>query len=245
LSALDLVEWDAPGPYRVVFSTRRGGVSGGAFRSLNLGLATDDDPESVLENRRRLAESVGADPGRVTMAWQRHGARVTRARPVGFVAPETVWEPCDGLWTDEPGQPMALVTADCVPVAVCRAGGAPALSLLHVGWRGLLAGIVAAGCRALGAGRLSAAVGPGIGPCCYEVGEEVAAPFRRAFGEDVVTGERLDLWTVCERALRAAGCAEVHHVGRCTACEPETFFSHRRDRGRTGRQGVIGYVVER
>jgi copper oxidase (laccase) domain-containing protein len=268
----ELVEWQAPGPYRVAFSTRLGGVSTDDFRSLNIGLATDDEPDRVVENRRRLAESAGADPGRATMAWQRHGARVTRARPVGFTTPGAVWEQCDGLWSDEPGQPMALVTADCLPVAVCRSHsrdgarhayenvtsppqGAPAaLALLHVGWRGLLAGIVAEGCKPLRGevdrglsepARLAAAIGPGIGPCCYEVGEDVAGPFREAFGADVVADGKLDLWTACERALRAAGCDDVHRVDRCTSCEPETFFSHRRDRGRTGRQGVIGYVVER
>jgi hypothetical protein len=86
-------------------------------------------------------------------------------------------------------------------------------------------------------------VGPGIGPCCYEVGEEVAAPFRERFGEDVVRDGRLDLWTSAERALRAAGVGHVERLDRCTACEPETFFSHRRDRGVTGRQGVIAYVT--
>jgi YfiH family protein len=243
----ELIAWDAPGPYRVAFSTRRGGVSDGAFASLNIGLLTDDEPRRVVENRRRLAAAVDADPDRATMAWQQHGARVARARPAGILAPGTPFERCDGLWSDVPGDVMALVTADCLPVAVARAapGGRPALAVLHVGWRGLLAGIVAEGCAAIAPGPLAAAIGPGIGPCCYEVGEEVAAPFRSAFGADVVENGRLDLGTACERALRAAGCSGVTRVDRCTACEPETFFSHRRDEGRTGRQGIIGYVVER
>ena len=242
---VELIDWDAPGPYRVEFSTRCGGVSDGDFRSLNLGLWTEDEPDHVIENRRRLAEAVDADASRATMAWQCHGARVTRAQPVGFVTPGRVWERCDGLWTDEPGQPMMLLTADCLPVAICRADGVPALALLHAGWRGLLAGIVGEGCSVLGQAPLAAAIGPGIGPCCYEVGAEVAEPYSRAFGADVLADGRLDLWTACERALRAAGCDDVHRVDRCTSCESETFFSHRRDSGRTGRQGVIGHVVER
>ena len=255
MSGPDLIPWDAPGPYRVAFSTRRGGVSEGPFDSLNLGLLTADEPERVVENRRRLAAGAGADPGRATMAWQRHGARVLRARPASILVPGTTFEQCDGFWTDEPGQAMALVTADCLPVAVCRprpgggtaavAGEPAALSVLHVGWRGLLAGIVAEGCRVLGGRRLAAAVGPGIGPCCYQVGEEVAAPFRAAFGGDIVRDGKLDLWTACERALRGAGCTDVQRTDRCTACEPDAFFSHRRDEGRTGRQGIVGYVVER
>jgi copper oxidase (laccase) domain-containing protein len=120
---------------------------------------------------------------------------------------------------------------------------APAVAVLHAGWRGLLEGIAASGVDALGTGALAAAIGPGIGPCCYEVGEEVAGPYRERFGDDVVRSGRLDLWTSAERALRAAGVAHVERFDRCTACEPDTFFSHRRDAGRTGRQGVIAYVA--
>jgi copper oxidase (laccase) domain-containing protein len=107
-----------------------------------------------------------------------------------------------------------------------------------------LEGIAAAGAQALGGGPLKAAIGPGIGPCCYEVGEEVAVPFGERFGDDVVRERHLDLWTSAERALRAAGVEHVDRFDRCTACEHETFFSHRRDDGRTGRQGVIAYVAE-
>jgi YfiH family protein len=218
-------------------------VSENAFASLNLGLLTEDDPARVVENRRRLCEAVSADPDGATMAWQRHGATVTRAQPRGVVTPGTVYEHCDGLWSDEPGRAMLLLTADCLPIAIARRTGRPAVAILHAGWRGLLNGVVGAGVRSLGGEELAAAIGPGIGPCCYEVGEEVAAPFREAFGEDVVREGRLDLWTAAERALRAAGCVEVDRLDRCTSCEPNRFFSHRRDRGRTGRQGVIAYVA--
>jgi hypothetical protein len=153
-------------------------------------------------------------------------------------------EHADGLWTDEPGLPVLAMSADCLPVALVRTDrSAPAVAVLHVGWRGLLGGIVASGVEALGDGRLAAAIGPGIGPCCYEVGEEVAAPFRERFGADVVRDSRLDLWTSAERALLDAGVERIQRFDRCTACEPETFFSHRRDAGRTGRQGVIAYVA--
>jgi polyphenol oxidase len=86
-------------------------------------------------------------------------------------------------------------------------------------------------------------IGPSIGPCCYDVGDEVATPFREAFGEDVVHDGKLDLWTSAERALRAAGVDRVERLDLCTSCEPGAFFSHRRDHGKTGRQGVIAYVV--
>jgi polyphenol oxidase len=238
-----VIHWEHE-PYVVAFTSRVGGVSGGAFESLNLGALTDDDPLNVAENRRLACEAVGADAETATMAWQHHGAEVRQAEPRGIVTPGTQFERCDGLWTDEPGQAMMLLTADCLPVALGRDSGGrrPALSVLHVGWRGLLAGIVASGAEALGGGRLVAAVGPGIGPCCYEVGEDVADPFRAAYGEEIVVDGRLDLWSAAEQALRTAGCEEVERTDLCTYCHPELFFSHRRDRGRTGRQGVIGYI---
>jgi YfiH family protein len=239
-----VIRWEE-GPYVVAFTTRAGGVSTGAFESLNLGALTDDDPLNVAENRRRACASVGADAGTATMAWQHHGAEVRRAEARGIVTPGTQFDRCDGLWSDEPGQAMMLLSADCLPVALGRDHGSrrlPALSVLHVGWRGLLAGIVARGAKALGGGRLAAAIGPGIGPCCYEVGDEVAEPFRAAYGDEVVAGGKLDLWAAAEQALREAGCDEVKRTDLCTYCHPDRFFSHRRDRGRTGRQGVIGYV---
>ena len=237
-----MIRWEAPGPYVVGFTDRTGGVSGGAYASLNLGALTEDEPENVTENRRRACAAVGVDPETATMAWQHHSAEVSRAEPRGLVTPGTVFERCDGLWSDEPGQGMMLLTADCLPVAIARTNGAkPALAILHVGWRGLLSGIVAAGARALGGGRLAAAIGPGIGPCCYEVGGEVSEAFRAAYG-NVVRDGRLDLWTAAERALREAGCDEVERTDLCTHCHPNLFFSHRRDKGRTGRQGVVAYI---
>lgn len=238
-----LLEWErVPAAYQVVFTTRLGGVSEGAFESLNLGILTEDDPDRVVENRRRLCAVVGADADTATMAWQVHGSAVTEAKPKGILE-RTVFDQCDGLWSDRPGQAMALVTADCFPVAIARAdGGKPGLCVLHVGWRGLLEGIVASGTGALGEGPLTAAIGPGIGACCYEVGEEVARPFRERFGDDVVVDGRLDLGGATERALREAGVASVERSSHCTACEPELFFSHRRDHGRTGRQGVIASI---
>jgi polyphenol oxidase len=228
-----VIRWRAAGPYAVGFSTRQGGVSEGAYASLNLGRLTEDEAERVEENRRRLCAEVSADAERLTLNRQRHSATVHRAHP------GRRGEPGDGLWTDEPGVPMLKLTADCVPIAIARREGEPALALLHAGWRGLAEGIVASGVRALGPGRLAAAVGPAIGPCCYEVGPEVAELFDR----DLTRRRRLDLWSAAERALRAAGVDEVERVDLCTACNPELFFSHRRDEGRTGRQGVIGLVV--
>jgi len=223
----------------VAFSTRNGGISTGALASLNLGLG-GDKPERVYENRRRLYRASGVAPERVAMVSQRHGATVHRAV---VAAPGASRPAGDGLWSDESGLGMLLLIADCLPIALARSPGRePALAVLHAGWRGLLTGIAAAGVEILGGGALVAAIGPGIGPCCYEVGEEVAVPFRAAFGEDVVQNGRLDLWTAAEHALIAAGCARVDRSDLCTSCGTERFFSHRRDHGQTGRQGVIAHI---
>ena len=232
-----MIRWDVDG-YEVVFTTRVGGVSEGAYASLNLGRKSGDDVERVDENRRIACDAIGADLEKLALNYQVHSPRVLR------VAAAMRGEHADGLWTDEPGLPILAMSADCLPIVLARAGAdSPAVAVLHVGWKGLLAGIVAAGAQAVGRDTLTAAIGPGIGPCCYEVGEEVAAPFRERFGDDVVREGRLDLWTSAERALRAAGVARIDRLDRCTACEPETFFSHRRDAGNTGRQGVIAYVA--
>jgi polyphenol oxidase len=232
-----VIRWQAEG-YEIAFTTRLGGVSEGPYASLNLGRKSGDDVARADENRRLACAAIGADVEQLALNHQVHSDRVLRATPA------LRGERADGLWTAEPGLPLLALSADCLPIAIVRAGtDEPAVAVLHAGWRGLLAGIVAAGARALGAGKLAAAIGPAIGPCCYEVGEEVAAPFRERFGDDVVNARRLDLWTSAERALLAAGVERVERFDRCTYCEPETFFSHRRDAGRTGRQGVIAYVA--
>lgn len=235
--SVTLLSWDAPGPYSVAFSTRRGGVSKGTFDSLNLGLMTRDEPANVDENRRRLCEAAGAEVAQLAMNRQMHAATVNRAE-----AGERGREG-DGLWTDKPGVPMLKLTADCLPIALARQnGGKPALALLHAGRLGLLQGIVGAGIAALG-GKLAAVIGPGIGPCCYEVGDDIADAYRAHFGAGALRGRNLDLWTVAECVLRAAGVESVERLDLCTACDPTRFFSHRRDGPITGRQGVIGYVA--
>ena len=212
-------------------------MSEGPYASLNLGRKSADDVERVDENRRRACAALGADEARLALNYQVHSGRVVRA------AAGLRGEHADGLWTDESGLPLLAMSADCLPIVLVRTEGAPAVAVLHAGWKGLLAGIAAAGVEALGGSMLAAAIGPAIGPCCYEVGEEVAAPYRERFGDDVMHGRNLDLWTSAERALAAAGVADVVRFDRCTSCEEEWFFSHRRDRGVTGRQGVIAYVA--
>lgn len=241
---IPVFRWDTHGPYQVVFSTRIGGVSVGAYESLNLGIMTGDESEHVIENRERLCRKAGIEPEHATMLWQQHGANVVKAtRDRGVITAGFDHPPGDALWTDEQDMAMMLITADCLPVALARENGSePALAVLHVGWRGLLEGITVAAVGAIGNGRLSAVIGPGIGPCCYQVGPEVAEPFHKRFGPEVLHGDHLDLYTATEKALQAAGCGQVERVEMCTSCNPDLFFSHRRDGRRTGRQGVVARI---
>ena len=232
-----MIRWQTPGPYEVVFTTRTGGVSEGPYASLNLGRKTGDDVERVDENRRLACLEIGADAERLALNYQVHSALVRRAQPGAR------GEPGDGLWTDEPDLPVLAMSADCLPIAVARTNGTPpAVAVLHAGWRGLLGGLVASCVEALG-GELAACVGPAIGPCCYEVQDDVAAPFRARFGVDVVRDGRLDLWEAAELALHEAGVEHVERVDLCTRCNPDLFFSHRRDGKPRGVQGVLARVV--
>jgi YfiH family protein len=234
--SLALFRWEAPGPYEVVFTTRLGGVSEGPFESLNLGRRTGDDVERVVENRRRLCATLGADEQQLALGFQTHSTVVNRAQAGSRGLPG------DGLWTDESDVPMVALGADCVLIALARTNGeAPALAVLHAGWRGLADGIVEAAARAVG-GRLAAIVGPAIGPCCYEVQVDVAGRFRDRFGPGIVSRGKLDLWTAAELAARDAGATEVERVDLCTACRPDLFFSERRTGRPRGTQGVIGLV---
>ena len=227
-----MIRWRAPGPYVVAFTSREGGVSTGPFASLNLG-SREDAPERIAENRRRACAALGLDPDRLAVNRQRHTAVARRARPDG---PRLVG---DALWTDEAGVPMLALAADCVPIAVAVSDGRPALAVVHAGWRGLALGVVATAVAALGDAPTAAIVGPAIGPCCYQVGAEVAG----RFDPDLTRGGMLDLWTAAERALRRAGVAAVERVDLCTRCHPDRFFSHRASGYRRGAQGVIGAVA--
>src|SRR3954447_11880893 len=151
-----------------VFTTRRGGVSEGPFASLNIGRRTGDDGARVEANRERLAAAVDSDWGRFARAIQVHGTRVRRVEAVPQRADP--WEEADGHATALPGVPALVFVADCLPIALAAPG---AFALARAGWRGLAGGIVAEGVTALEAeGPVRAAIGPGIGPCCYEVGDD-------------------------------------------------------------------------
>jgi polyphenol oxidase len=178
-----------------------------------------------------------------------HGADVQRhtrpPQPSGYARRGIDLARVDAQATDHPEVTPIVLAADCVPLAL----GAPgAVAIVHCGWRGVAGGIVARAveaCSGLAAADpcdLGAALGPGIGPCCYQVGDEVKDAFHdRYHGSDVVDGGTLDLSLAIRRELERAGLDEerVADTGLCTSCHADLFFSHRRDGGLTGRQAGL------
>ena len=234
-----MIRSDLPGA-SVAFSTRAGGVSEGHYESLNLGILTDDDPERVRENRARLAKAAGVDPGRAAMGWQVHGTEVREwveaPRDGAFAAPGAELPRVDGHITSRPGVALLVLVADCLPVALAGGGR---VAMLHCGWRGLAGGILERAIERFDE-TPAAAVGPGIGACCYEVGEEVLAAFAGLDG--VADGRMLDLREIARRKLHDAGVSRIEQVDLCTSCREDLFFSHRRDRGVTGRQAGLAWI---
>jgi polyphenol oxidase len=238
------------------FTTRAGGVSEPPFAELNLGIHTEDERKAVIENRRRLAAALGFPLEHIAVAHQVHGAKLIDhpgppAPRCSFAVRGLEKEQAsaggnglakaDGHVVTAAGMAALVFVADCVPVALSGPGG---VAMLHCGWRGLAAGIIAKGAAAIDA--TDAAIGPSIGPCCYEVGPEVESALQPPTGlktDYMATlspvGGVVDLPAVAEGQLRDAGVERVETSGLCTSCEPELFFSHRRDRGRTGRQAGL------
>ena len=234
---------DLPGA-RAVFTTRRGGFSSGPYAALNLGRLTPDDPAAVLRNRALLQSRVG---GRLAMIRQVHGPRVVRREHPSEASgpdPQHALEEADGQVTAQTGIAPMVLTADCLPIAIAGGG---AVAVLHAGWRGLADGVLEEGVRAVrelaGAPPLTAAIGPGAGGCCYGVGREVHEQFA-SYGSDVHRGHNLDLKAIAGAQLKRAGVGTIHDVGLCTICSSESlFFSHRRDRGVTGRQAGLAWLT--
>jgi len=222
------------------FSTREGGVSRGSYESLNLGLLTGDDRQRVLENRSRFAERAGLADARIAMGWQVHATDLKEwdgpDPDHAFLDPQGGHLKVDGHVTSEPELGLLVLVADCLPVALAGDGR---VAMLHCGWRGLAGGLIAKAAERMG-GVSAAAVGPGIGPCCYEVGDEVLDAFSAYDG--VADGRMLNLRAVADAQLRSAGIERVEHVDLCTSCREDLFFSHRRDDGVTGRQGGMAWL---
>jgi YfiH family protein len=218
---------------RALFTTRTGGVSEGPFASRNLGVFTDDDADRVRTNIEQLKRELAHDSMQILR--QVHGRQVVEA---GESTRGTI-PVADGATITEVGAPLLITGADCPTVVIASERR---LTALHCGWRSVAAGVIEHAVRDFAGDSFEAAIGPGICRDHFEVGPEVHA----AIGGDAehcADGSRLDLTAVVERRLERAGATRVHAVGRCTYCEPELFFSARRDGAQTGRQAGVAWRV--
>lgn len=251
---LKYIEFECLNQYRDVLvhcmSTRIGGFSTGECSSLNLGFKKNDSRDSVERNFKLLCESVGFDPGSLVLTDQVHETFVrnvdTNDMGKGFFR-ESDLSGTDGLLTQAEGVTMVTFHADCIPLFLFEPG-VRAAALLHSGWRGTLKGIASEAMKKLSVipgfmpERLIAVVGPSIGSCCFEVGEEVCSLFRSKYGDSsfftsLQDGKwKLDLPGLLKAELVEMGMQEdnVHISGICTKCRNDLFFSHRGDNGRTG-----------
>jgi YfiH family protein len=232
------------------FFTRRGGVSSGAYASLNCSLSSQDDRNAVLENRARVARTIGSDPRTLLGLTQVHGIRVVTATDPWALG---AGEKADAMVTNRPGLALGIVTADCAPVLFADSSGT-IVGAAHAGWRGAMAGVLEAtiaAMSALGAAakQITAAVGPCIAQNSYEVGPDLRDAILARSARDSVffaPGRQHDRWQFdlsgyCASRLRSAGVGQVIVTGFDTLTEEDRFFSHRR---RTlAKAGPIGHQI--
>jgi YfiH family protein len=230
------MHFDLPGGGHALFTTRVDG---------NLSSVGGVDAEHGLQARERLRRQIGVE--HLQRGYQVHGTTVLCSHTdTDFPARDSaIAQPpveADGQATDLRGLGALVLTADCLPVALGTDG---AVAIVHAGWRGLAAGVLEEGVRALrelgGEGDLVAVIGPGAGPCCYEVGEEVHAAFGGAHRAQGPHTRNIDLKAIARDRLLAAGVSEVRDLAACTICD-ERFFSHRREGARAGRQGAVAWL---
>ena len=233
-------DWPAIPGVQALTTMRRGGASTGPLASFNFGTAVGDAPEALAENRRRLATAAGL-PAEPRWLRQVHGTAVA---DLDLLLPPGT---ADAAVARLPGVVCALLTADCLPVLLARRDGS-AVAAAHAGWRGLAAGVLEATLDALGSAgeELYAWLGPAIGPAHFEVGGEVRAAFLVvdagadiAFVENARGRWQCDLYALARRRLQIAGVTDIFGGEHCTFAEPDRFYSHRRDAGKTGRMATL------
>jgi len=226
--------WSAPPNVQSAVSVRRGGNSSGPYAELNLATHVGDDIQNVIANRQLLSDELRLqrDP-----FWldQVHGNDVVE---VGT----QLLPRADGVFTMQPGHPIAILVADCLPILMCDKQGT-CVGAVHAGWKGLADGVINSMVEKLGIDReLMAWLGPAIGPCHYEVGSDVTDAFGAESGLSVEqVGDSswiMDLWQTATRQLQQLNVNEIHGGGICTHCRARDFFSYRRD-GVTGRNAAV------
>jgi len=235
-------DWDVPDHVHAVTSTRTGGVSMAPYDSLNLGDHVGDDIAAVVTNRKRLRQELHLN-NEPSWLMQVHGTVVT---PALKYTTEKIVE-ADGTYTDQPDRVCVVMTADCLPVALYN-HDKNSIAVVHAGWKGLAAGIIAKGVNALGAGTISAWLGPAIGPDCFEVGPEVRDAFlsnlpehELAFRSSQADKWLADLYILAKQQLATLGVHQVSGGNHCTYTEQELFYSFRREQT-TGRMATLVWL---
>ncbi|HEY5044447.1 MAG TPA: polyphenol oxidase family protein [Solirubrobacteraceae bacterium] len=231
------LSFDFPGGGHALFTTRTHG---------NLSSVGGDGAEQGLESREELRAQLGVR--RMLRGYQVHGTTVQRVREgrgAGAGTMDSESQPkieADGQATALSNLGAMVLTADCLPVAL---GATGAVAMVHAGWRGLAAGVLEEGVRAVrelgGEDDIVAIIGPGAGPCCYEVGEEVHAAFGGAHRAQGPHTGNIDLKAIARDKLLAVGVTKVQDIAMCTICD-ERFFSYRREGARAGRQGGVAWL---
>jgi polyphenol oxidase len=214
-----------------VYTTRLGGVSLDEFAELNVSASVGDGLYRVMANRDLAARAIGRGP-----MWshikQVHGATVVPAHP------RERHHEADAQWTDDAEMTLAVTSADCVLLLLA---GPMRVGVVHAGWRGMVAGVIENAIEVVEPTEVFA--GPAIGPCCFEVGPEVIDAFADRDPKAVLDARHVDLWVAAEQACRRAGVDAFSAARLCTSCLPELFYSHRRDKGYTGRQALIARLT--
>lgn len=229
--------------------TRRGGVSPQPWNSLNLGGSVGDAPAHVAQNRVRVFDALGRNPASIHDVWLVHGTDIVYAD-----APRPLDAPCrkaDILFTDNPEVSLFMRFADCVPL-LFHDPKKHVIGIAHAGWMGTLQGVAGAAIQGMrerygsNPADVAVGIGPSIGVDHYAVGEEVAAKFQAQYPDHAESilqrrdgSSYLDLWTANARQLRDAGVEHIHVSGICTACNLNDWFSHRAEKGKTGRFGAL------
>jgi polyphenol oxidase len=232
-------DWPAPPGVHSLSTMRSGGVSTGAYASLNLGDHVGDAPSAVAENRRRLHEAA-------RLPDEPHWLRQVHGREVADLDAAPAAAGRDAAVTRRQGVVCAILTADCIPVLLAADDGRT-IAAAHAGWRGLAAGVLAATADAMGAGpsTLIAWIGPCIGPAAFEVGPEVREALQgaipgaaAAFRANERSRFMADLPLLARLQLKSAGVRRIYGASECTWSDANRYFSHRRD-GQTGRQATL------
>jgi polyphenol oxidase len=237
-----------PGIVQAVF-TRQGGLSPEPWNSLNVGSTVGDEQERVLENRLRSFRALRRDPYSIFDVWQVHSADVVIAEAPHFSRPPEF--KADAILTDKPDVTLFMRFADCVPILL-HDPKKNVVGVVHAGWQGTVKKILRETLRAMQVtygskpADVLAAIGPSIGPDHYEIGPDVIAQVRASFNGDAdallpthAGRVHFDLWAANRLTLEQAGAGQVQVAGLCTACHPEDWYSHRAEKGKTGRFGVL------